>query len=63
MRELLTTLLDVVGAVLIVIAVAVLAYELQVTGWARGFAVAGVGMLVVSWVADGAPGPWRKGRR
>lgn len=61
MKVLLTTLLDVVGSVLIVVAVALLAAELEVTFWVRGLAVAGVGLLVVSWVADGAPVPWRKG--
>ena len=62
MRDLLTTLLDLVGALLLVAAVAVLAYELEVTDWVRGLAVAGVGLLVVSWISDGAPLPWRKGR-
>lgn len=62
MKGLLTTVLDVLGSVLIVAALAVLAAELDVTFWVRGLAVAGVGLLVVSWVADGAPLPWRKGR-
>lgn len=62
MKGLLTTVLDVAGAVLIVAAVALLAAELQVTVWVRGLGVAGAGLLIVSWVADGAPMPWRKGR-
>lgn len=63
MRGLLTTVLDVLGALLIVVAVAVLAAELEVTALVRGLGVAGVGMLIVSWVADGAPLPKRKGRK
>ncbi len=62
MKSLLTTILDLVGAVLIVAALAVLAAELEVTGLVRGLVVAGVGLLVVSWLADGAPMPTRKGR-
>lgn len=61
MRTLLTTLLDLIGSVLIVAAVAVLAAELYPTDLVRGLLVGGVGLLVVSWVTDGAPLPWRKG--
>lgn len=62
MRALLTTVLDVLGSVLIVAAAAVLAAELEPTAIVRGLAVAGAGLLVVSWVADGAPLPKWKGR-
>lgn len=61
MKGLLTTVLDVLGSVLIVAAVAVLAFELEPTALVRGLAVAGGGLLVVSWIADGAPLPkWRR---
>lgn len=60
MRGLLTTILDVLGAVLIVLAVAFLAAELQFTALVRWLAVCGVGFLLVSWLADGAPLPRRR---
>lgn len=60
MRALLTTVLDLLGLVLIVAALAVWAAVLDPNAWVRGFAVAGVGLLLVSWITDGAPGPWRK---
>lgn len=60
MRGLLTTILDVLGAVLIVLAVAFLAAELELTALVRWLAVAGVGLLFVSWLADGAPLPGRR---
>lgn len=63
MRSLLTTVLDVVGAVLIVAAVALLAAELEVTAMVRGVAAAGGGLLVVSWAADGFPIRGRKGSK
>lgn len=62
MKGHLTTLLDVAGAVLLVAALAILAGGLEVTFWVRCLGVAGVGLLVVSWVADGAPIPKRKDR-
>lgn len=62
MKGLLTTVLDVIGSVLLVAAVAVLAAELEPTALFRGLAVAGAGLLVVSWVADGAPLPKWRGR-
>lgn len=60
MRGLVTTILDVLGAVLIVLAVAFLAAELELTPLVRGLAAAGVGLLAVSWLADGAPLPRRR---
>lgn len=63
MKGLLTTVLDLLGAVLIVLAVAFLAAELEVTALVRWLGVAGVGLLLVSWLADGAPLPRRKGTR
>lgn len=62
MKDLLTTVLDAAGALLIVAGLAVLAAELEVTALVRGLVVAGAGALIVSWVADGAPLPKRKGR-
>jgi len=61
-KDLLTTVLDAAGALLIVAGLAVLAAELEVTALVRGLVVAGAGALIVSWVADGAPLPKRKGR-
>lgn len=63
MRVILTTVLDALGAVLVVLAVAFLAAELEVTPLVRWLLVAGVGLLLVSWLGDGAPLPWRKGKR
>lgn len=62
MKGLLTTVLDLLGSVLLVAAVAVLAAELELTPLVRALAAAGAGLLVVSWVADGAPLPKWKGR-
>lgn len=59
MRSLITTVLDVVGALLLVAAVSIGVAELEVTAGVRGLAVAGVGLLFVSWVSDGAPLPRR----
>jgi hypothetical protein len=61
MRGLLTTVLDVLGAALIVLAGAFLAAELEFSPLVRWLAVAGLGFLFVSWLADGAPLPGRKG--
>lgn len=52
MRDLLTTILDIVGALLLVAALAVLAAELAPTDLFRGLAVAGAGLLAVSWLFD-----------
>lgn len=62
MRTLLTTLLDLLGMLLLVAAVAVWVAVLEPNEWARGFAVAGAGLLAVSWISDGAPVPRRKGK-
>lgn len=62
MKGLLTTVLDVLGSVLIVAGAAVFAFELDVTAVVRALVVAGVGLLIVSWVADGAPLPKWRGR-
>ena len=61
MRDLLTMVLDLLGAVLLVAAASVWAAELEVSAVVRGLGVAGGGLLFVSWVLDGAPLPWRKG--
>lgn len=63
MRAVLITVLDLVGMLLLVAAGAVWAAELNVTEWVRGFAVAGAGLILVSWIADGTPTPKWKGRR
>ena len=60
-KTLLMVVLDLVGAVLIVGAVAVLAAELAFTDLVRGLGAAGFGLLVVSWIAD-RPVRRRKGR-
>lgn len=60
MRALLTTILDIVGMLLLVAAVAVWAALLEPNELVRGFAVAGAGLLLVSWISDS---PWRKGRK
>lgn len=52
MRDLITTILDFVGALLIVAALAVLGAELEFTDLFRGLAVAGAGLLIVSWLFD-----------
>jgi hypothetical protein len=64
-RSLITTVLDAVGALLLVAAVSFGFAELEVTPLVRGLAVAGAGLLFVSWVTDGAPRPrWlRRGDR
>lgn len=62
MRARLTTILDLAGLLLIVASLAVWAAVLDPNEWVRGFAAAGAGLLVVSWITDGAPGPWRKER-
>ena len=49
----LTTALDLIGALLIILAVAVLAWPWSVAG---ALALAGAGVLLLSWLAD------RKGR-
>lgn len=49
----LTTALDLIGALLIILAVAVLVWPVSVAG---ALALAGVGVLLLSWLAD------RKGR-
>lgn len=49
MRGLVTTVLDLAGALLIVAALAVLAGRVDV---AAGLLVAGVGLLGVSWLGD-----------
>ena len=59
MRSLITTVLDVAGALLLVAAVSIGFAELAVTPVVRGLAVAGLGLLLVSWVSDGAPLPRR----
>ena len=65
MRALITTVLDVAGALLLVAAVSLGVAELAVTPVVRGLAAAGAGLLLVSWISDGAPLPrWlRRGDR
>lgn len=62
MRASLTTVLDLVGLLMLVAALALWVGFLEPNGWVRGLAVAGAGLLLVSWITDGAPRPWRKGR-
>lgn len=50
----LTTVLDLVGALLLIVAVAVLVWPFSVAG---ALALAGVGVLALSWLAD-----WKRGR-
>ena len=59
MRALITTVLDIAGALLLVAAVSLAVAELAVTPVVRGLAVAGAGLLLVSWLSDGAPLPRR----
>lgn len=61
MRSAVTTVLDLLGLLLLVAALATWAAVLEPNGFVRGFAVSGAGLLIVSWVVDGAPVPWRKG--
>lgn len=49
-----TTALDLIGALLIILAVAVFVWPLSTAG---ALALAGVGVLLVSWIAD-----WKRGR-
>ena len=65
MRSQITTILDAAGALLLVAALSFGFAELAVTPLVRGLAVAGVGLLFVSWITDGAPRPrWlRRGDR
>lgn len=65
MKASVTTVLDVVGSLLLVAACAVWAAALDVLPLVRGLAVAGGGLLLVSWFIDGAPLPrvWKRGGR
>lgn len=58
MRALLTTILDLVGMLLLVAAVATWVAFLDPNAWVRGFAVFGAGLLFVSWITD-----WRRGTK
>lgn len=50
----LTTVLDLLGALLLILAVAVLAWPLSAPG---ALAASGACVLLVSWIAD-----WKRGR-
>lgn len=50
----LTTVLDLLGALLLILAAAVLVWPLSAAG---ALALAGAGVLLVSWIAD-----WKRGR-
>ena len=52
-----TTALDLLGALLLVVALAVLVWPASVAG---ALACAGVGLLALSWLVDRKP--WAKGR-
>ena len=62
MRQVITTLMDALGGLFVVAALGVLAYGLTIDGWVRALATVGAGLLILSWVVDGAPMK-RKGRR
>ena len=50
----LTTVLDLLGALLLILAAAVLVWPFSAAG---ALALAGAGVLLVSWIAD-----WKRGR-
>lgn len=62
MRDRITTWLDLVAALILVIAAALAVYGVEAWQLARSAAVAGVGLLIVSWLLSGAPLPWKRGR-
>jgi hypothetical protein len=59
-RDIATTALDVFGALLVVAALALAARDLGITPNVRLYGTAGIGVLVASWLAQGAPLPRRK---
>jgi len=62
-RDIATTALDVFGALLVVLALALTARDLGITPSVRLYGTAGLGVLVASWLAQGAHLPRRRRRR
>jgi len=63
MRDTITTWIDLVAALVLVISAALFAYGVEAWQLARAGWVAGLGLLIVSWVLAGAPLPWKRKER